>query len=125
MHKIALAAAALATALTAGAVPAQASTEAAQLVCVERHVCLYDAAGSNFLNLAEGCWFNNIGLQGHSDKTRAVVNLTRYPVNLANWNGRAWEHIGTVPAGHVGYVEDLGLGGVDAVHSICPPGRAA
>lgn len=124
MRRIVLAGAALVTALVAAAVPAQAATGSAQagaarLVCANGYVCLYDGVGNLLLVLKEGCWFNNIGLQGYSDRTRTVANFTRYPVNLANWNGHAWEHILQVPAGHVAQIPYLGLRGVDAVHSIC------
>ncbi|MBB4914994.1 hypothetical protein [Streptosporangium saharense] len=113
----------LAAAFTAGAVPAQAAVNAASnLNCSNDSVCLFDGAGRRFLTLPEGCWFNNIGAQGYSDKTRAAVNNTAYRVNLANWlaGENRWEHIVTVPpnGGEVS-VPDRGLGGVDAVHSIC------
>ncbi|GHE42507.1 hypothetical protein GCM10017673_50930 [Streptosporangium violaceochromogenes] len=117
-----IATAAMTAALAAGIAPAQAATTASRLSCPDRSVCLFDGGGRRFLTLSEGCWFNNIGAQGYSDRTRAAVNNTAYRVNLANWlaHENRWEHIVTVsPNGGEVTVGDRGLGGVDAVHSIC------
>lgn len=117
-----IATAAMTAALTTGIAPAQATAAASRSSCARDSVCLFDSAGQQFLTLSQGCWFNNIGAQGHSDKTRVAINNTAYKVSLANWlaHENRWEHIDTMsPNGGRANVGDRGLGGVDAVHSIC------
>ncbi|MFI6504457.1 peptidase inhibitor family I36 protein [Nonomuraea typhae] len=97
MRKIMLVAAAAAIAVSAtGALPAQASAKTA-LDCPSASFCLYEGNGTRFLSMPLLCGFWNIGLQGLGDRARSARNNTSVPVNLANWNGSAWEHITQVP----------------------------
>lgn len=122
-------AAALAAALTAGltmtAVPAAATPTApgvqAAWDCPAGNICLYDEAGGvgRFYTATDGCWFDNIGLAGGGDRATSVFNRTGHRVNLANWNGSAWEHLVHANPGEGFTLPASADNRTDAVHVIC------
>lgn len=122
-------AAALAAALTAGltmtAVPAAATPTApgaqAAWDCPAGSICLYDEAGGvgRFYTATDGCWFDNIGLAGGGDRATSVFNRTGHRVNLANWNGSAWEHLVHADSGQGFTLPASADNRTDAVHVIC------
>ncbi|MEU4179229.1 peptidase inhibitor family I36 protein [Streptomyces sp. NPDC026589] len=122
-------AAALAAALTAGltmtAVPAAATPTApgvqAAWDCPSGNICLYDEAGGvgRFYTATDGCWFDNIGLAGGGDRATSVFNRTGHRVNLANWNGSAWEHLVHANPGEGFTLPASADNRTDAVHVIC------
>ncbi|MFS8098780.1 peptidase inhibitor family I36 protein [Lentzea alba] len=113
------AALALTGAMTAGVTTASAAPLPAW-ECNAGTFCLYDGDNGvgRFYTATGGCWFINIGLEGHGDKANSAYNRTGRRVNIANWNGSAWEHLAGVPAGGL-----INLGAnrnrADAIHSIC------
>jgi hypothetical protein len=110
--------AAMAGLLTGG--PAKASALAAWN-CPNGFVCLYDHAGGvgPFYAAQDGCWFDNIGLQGGGDRATSIYNRTGHRVNLANWNGRAWEHLVHANPGQRFTLPASADNKTDAVHVIC------
>ncbi|MFI5740283.1 peptidase inhibitor family I36 protein [Streptomyces anulatus] len=122
-------AAALAAALTAGltmtAVPAAATPTApdaqAAWDCPAGSICLYDEAGGvgRFYTATDGCWFDNIGLAGGGDRATSVFNRTGHRVNLADWNGSAWEHLVHADPGQGFTLPASADNRTDAVHVIC------
>ncbi|QXJ26843.1 peptidase inhibitor family I36 protein [Actinomadura graeca] len=121
--------AAMAATVTSMAIPAlahaaAAPTQAGALAsweCPPGSVCLYDDRGGNrrFYAKADGCWFDNIGLQGLGDRAESIRNRTRHKVNLANWNGRAWEHLVSAAPGEMFNLGPSVRNKTDAVHVIC------
>ncbi|MFD3788750.1 peptidase inhibitor family I36 protein [Streptomyces cyaneofuscatus] len=123
-------AAALAAALTAGlsltvvpaaATPTTPSVQAAAWDCPAGSICLYDSAGGvgRFYTASDGCWFDNIGLAGGGDRATSIHNRTTHRVNLANWNGNAWEHLVHANPGQAFTLPAHANNRTDAVHVIC------
>lgn len=113
-------AAGLALTALAPAGPAEA-TELDAWACPAGRICLYDGANgvNRIYSATDGCWFDNIGLQGIGDRTSSVYNRTRHRVNLANWNGKAWEHLVHANPGQRFNLPASANNRTDAVHVIC------
>ncbi|WP_165984307.1 peptidase inhibitor family I36 protein [Streptomyces sp. YIM 98790] len=111
---------AIAAGLALTPAPAAASAAAAW-DCPQGWICLYDHAGGvgRFYAATDGCWFDNIGLQGLGDRATSVYNRTSHRVNLANWNGSAWEHLVHADPGQAFNLPASADNRTDAVHVIC------
>ncbi|GGZ08301.1 peptidase inhibitor family I36 protein [Streptomyces nitrosporeus] len=109
------------TAAPAGAAPTAPSARAAAWDCPVGSVCLYDSAGGvgRFYTASDGCWFDNIGLSGVGDRATSIYNRTSHRVNLANWNGSAWEHLVHANPGEGFTLPASADNRTDAVHVIC------
>ncbi|WP_433272441.1 peptidase inhibitor family I36 protein [Actinosynnema sp. CS-041913] len=109
-----------ATVAGATSTPATAAAPIPAWECDPGTFCLYDSANGvgRFYQRVEGCWFINIGLEGFGDRADSARNRTSHRVNIANWTGSAWQHLGTV---HPGTTLNLGANSdkADAIHAIC------
>ncbi|MEU0099530.1 peptidase inhibitor family I36 protein [Streptomyces sp. NPDC006267] len=118
---VALTAGLAVTAAPAAATPTAPSARAAAWDCPAGSVCLYDSAGGvgRFYTASDGCWFDNIGLAGGGDRATSIYNRTSHRVNLANWNGSAWEHLVHANPGQGFTLPASADNRADAVHVIC------